>query len=97
MDSVLLQYSLGGRKPWRGIDVVSSVIKDRCLREKFACSSLVVNLQKKTIYITNSFLNYTDLLGNIDFIIVTSVMKDRCLREKFACLSLAENIQKKII
>ena len=51
MDSFLLQYNLGERKPWRGIDfiIVTSVTKDRCLREKFACLSLTENIQKKVI------------------------------------------------
>ena len=49
MDSVLLQYNLGERKPWRGLDVVTSVMKDRYLREKFARLSLTENIQKKII------------------------------------------------
>ena len=52
MDLVLLQYNLGGRKFKKcSIDfiIVTSVMKDRCLREKFACLSLPENIKKKIV------------------------------------------------
>ena len=50
MDSVLLQYNLGGRKFLKcSIDVVTSVMNDGCLRENFACLSLAENVHKKII------------------------------------------------
>ena len=48
MDSVLLQHNLGERKLKKcSIDV--GMMNDRCLRENFACLSLVENVHKKII------------------------------------------------
>ena len=39
---------------WRNIDVVTSIMNDRCLREKFACPSLAENVHKKNNFTTTS-------------------------------------------
>ena len=51
MGSVLLQSNLGGRKFLKcNIDLVASMMNDRCLREKFVILSLAENVHKKIIY-----------------------------------------------
>ena len=42
-------FSLITIQSWRNIDVVTGVMKDRWLRENFACLSLVENVHKKII------------------------------------------------
>ena len=54
---------------WRNIDVVTGVMKDRCLREKFACLSLAENVHKKNNFTTTNSLKLVadTMLGSIDF------------------------------
>ena len=46
------------------MEVVTSVMKDRCLREKFACLSLAENVHKNNNFITTSSF---EKLGQINF------------------------------
>ena len=47
----------------RSIDVITTVMKDRCLRENFACLSLAENAHKKNNFSTTISLE----LGQINF------------------------------
>ena len=42
-------FSLITIQSWRNIDVITTVMKDRCLRENFACLSLAENVHKKIL------------------------------------------------
>ena len=44
---------------WRNTDVITTVMKDRCLMENFACLSLAENVHKKNNFTTSSSFEKT--------------------------------------
>ena len=51
----------------RNIDVITTVMKDRCLMENFTCLSLAENIHKKIIFNQQLELAADTMLGSIDF------------------------------
>ena len=50
----------------RNIDVITTVMKDRCLMKNFTCLSLAENIHKKIIFNQQLELAADTMLGSID-------------------------------